>query len=464
MTDELSLKKICTSAYTDEDILEAKRTLTGTIKTSFLLDAKSQDVPSKNHLQDIIKIFKETNPNDMPTYVARNLSKLPSVIEHVDVTRLLKEISSLKNEVDSIRKKLETSERTAEDLRQEVSLLRSEILTASRNVNRGDMKDSENATKTEREKQFIDRNVIASDTMTSQSKDFSCDSEKAVIKPALMTQLPRNGYDERVSNADTSQLKTITTITEQLFKHPAQILHLPMIIKNARVSEVMPLQPKNITTLPEQSSKHLAEMAQLPKSIKDVRVSPANTSQLKNITTPSEQSGKSPARLQLPKKRFAKKISRYRPFHRPSPALAIEAGTQLQKMVSPQTSNVNGASFIPVDVKKSQTRGNLKKSGTASANEDSRVPVPNMLLYVSCLDLQTTAMVLETNRQKARHPQTSFRLKTRRISRYIATTETVPLLQARMVDYHRQSHVYTSPVRAHKYWERNSYRMSPGRS
>ena len=64
----------------------------------------------------------------MPVFVAKELHTLPPVtLYHVDVTRLLKDIASLKSSLAQVQAKLELSNNTIGELRAEVVLLRNAV-------------------------------------------------------------------------------------------------------------------------------------------------------------------------------------------------------------------------------------------------------------------------------------------------------------------------------------------------
>lgn len=66
-------------------------------------------------LEDIICAFKNTEPDQTPIFVAKELHKLPPVtFDHVDVTRLLKYIILLQTEVKHIKQTYATSEELLE--------------------------------------------------------------------------------------------------------------------------------------------------------------------------------------------------------------------------------------------------------------------------------------------------------------------------------------------------------------
>lgn len=79
-------------------------------------------------MQDIITLMKSTDPDDVPAFVAKELHKLaPVTFDHVDVTRLLKDITTLKASLAEVKSKLEVSNNTIGELRAEVELLRNAI-------------------------------------------------------------------------------------------------------------------------------------------------------------------------------------------------------------------------------------------------------------------------------------------------------------------------------------------------
>lgn len=64
---------------------------------------------SVRDMEDIFEIFKATEPELIPIFVARDLHKLPPVcFDHVDVTRLLKDIVRLQTEIRFVRENYAT--------------------------------------------------------------------------------------------------------------------------------------------------------------------------------------------------------------------------------------------------------------------------------------------------------------------------------------------------------------------
>ncbi|XP_063382111.1 uncharacterized protein LOC134668602 [Cydia fagiglandana] len=66
-------------------------------------------------VEDILKVFKRTDPEKIPLFVAHDLNKLPPItFDHVDVTRLLRDLLLLKSEIDNIKENYVTKEQWAQ--------------------------------------------------------------------------------------------------------------------------------------------------------------------------------------------------------------------------------------------------------------------------------------------------------------------------------------------------------------
>lgn len=123
--DEISIIQICKSNFTSEEIGVAKKLLYESAGKIDRMPARRLDEKGEKSLQDIINLLKETDPDDVPSFVAKNLHKLPPVtFDHVDVTRLLKDITTLKSSLAEVVLKLEASQGTITELRAEVATLR----------------------------------------------------------------------------------------------------------------------------------------------------------------------------------------------------------------------------------------------------------------------------------------------------------------------------------------------------
>lgn len=106
--DEESLVAVCASAFPEEDIKEAKSLLFESVSQRSVL--RKGDRKANKNLYDIITLLKETDPEEIPVFVARDLQKLPPVtFDHIDVTRLLKDIVLIQNELRDIQEKCLTN-------------------------------------------------------------------------------------------------------------------------------------------------------------------------------------------------------------------------------------------------------------------------------------------------------------------------------------------------------------------
>lgn len=125
--DEVSILQICKSNFKEEDICSGKRLLFQCLGKLDEMPARRRDGTEKS-VQDIITLLKVTDPDDVPAFVAKDLHKLPPVtFDHVDVTRLLKDIISLKTSLAEVQSKLMSSENTIGELRAELMALRNTV-------------------------------------------------------------------------------------------------------------------------------------------------------------------------------------------------------------------------------------------------------------------------------------------------------------------------------------------------
>ncbi|XP_047035436.1 uncharacterized protein LOC124641409 [Helicoverpa zea] len=125
--DEVSAVQICASNFSEDDVAAAKQLLYRLLNKSDQMVSRRRD-GTKKSIQDIITLLKETDPDDVPTFVAKDLNKLPPVtFDHVDVTSLLKDIVFLKASLADVQKKLDASQITVADLRSELNELRKSV-------------------------------------------------------------------------------------------------------------------------------------------------------------------------------------------------------------------------------------------------------------------------------------------------------------------------------------------------
>ncbi|KAJ8704161.1 hypothetical protein PYW07_013455 [Mythimna separata] len=108
--DEESLIRIIVSAFSGVEISEAKNLLFKSISTTTRNISRRKNKEQKD-IEDIICLFKGTDPDKTPIFVAKELQKLPPVtFDHVDVTKLLKDIVLLQSEVKNMKETYATIE------------------------------------------------------------------------------------------------------------------------------------------------------------------------------------------------------------------------------------------------------------------------------------------------------------------------------------------------------------------
>ncbi|CAF4893948.1 unnamed protein product [Pieris macdunnoughi] len=108
--DEDSILRLCSTAFTTDEITQAKKLLFESVQTITRKKRKGEG-KSKRDMEDILCVIKETDPDLIPIFVARDLHRLPPVtFDHVDVTRLLRDIIKLQDNVLFIKENYATKE------------------------------------------------------------------------------------------------------------------------------------------------------------------------------------------------------------------------------------------------------------------------------------------------------------------------------------------------------------------
>lgn len=117
--DEESICLICASAFTPSEITIAKNLLYESVPKS-KKKIRKKEGKTQREIEDIICLLKDTDPECIPVFVARDLQKLPPVtFDHVDVTSLLKDIIKMKSDIAQFKECYASSE--------EIKLLKLEI-------------------------------------------------------------------------------------------------------------------------------------------------------------------------------------------------------------------------------------------------------------------------------------------------------------------------------------------------
>lgn len=114
--------------------------------------SRRRDGKAERDLQDIITVLKEVDPDKIPLFVARELHKLPPVtFDHIDVTRLLKDLLVLREELTKLKSECVTKQELQEALQctrkdatdhLQYSLSQQDYRPINVNLKRGGFRDS----------------------------------------------------------------------------------------------------------------------------------------------------------------------------------------------------------------------------------------------------------------------------------------------------------------------------------
>lgn len=133
--DEEGLVRLCVTTFSAEDIEAAKSLLFESITTSKRKISRKRDGKSKRDLHDVITLLKEVDPEEVPIFVARELHKLPPVtFDHIDVTRLLKDLLLLQSELRTVKECYVTNDQF-EEFKKELSNNEHQLRNIPENIN-----------------------------------------------------------------------------------------------------------------------------------------------------------------------------------------------------------------------------------------------------------------------------------------------------------------------------------------
>lgn len=113
--NEISLVRICETSFSESEIECAKNLLFDSINSEVKKKTRKRDGKTQRNLYDVIALFKVTDPDDTPVFVAKDLQKLPPIsFDHIDVTRLLKDLLVIQNEIKIVKETYVNSEQLQE--------------------------------------------------------------------------------------------------------------------------------------------------------------------------------------------------------------------------------------------------------------------------------------------------------------------------------------------------------------
>lgn len=140
--DEESIHQLCTTSFSDAEIVKAKTLLADSVPSVKKMPIRRKQGKKKmsRDLDDIICLMKSADPEIFPIFVAKDLHRLPPVtFDHVDVTRLLRDILCLKNQLCALEERIVTPEEFNQ-LKSEVEHMKNASIiddfTSSANVNK----------------------------------------------------------------------------------------------------------------------------------------------------------------------------------------------------------------------------------------------------------------------------------------------------------------------------------------
>ncbi|VVD05240.1 unnamed protein product [Leptidea sinapis] len=109
--DEQNISRICVTSFSESDIVTAKNLLFDSVSSAKRKKTRRRDGKSARNIDDIIRLIKESDSEELPTFATRDLHKLPPILfDHVDPTQLLKQLLRLKKEINDLKSNYVTKE------------------------------------------------------------------------------------------------------------------------------------------------------------------------------------------------------------------------------------------------------------------------------------------------------------------------------------------------------------------
>ncbi|RVE53771.1 hypothetical protein evm_001663 [Chilo suppressalis] len=119
--DEDTLVRLCVTSFKSDEITQSKSLLFESLPSEKRKILRKRQGKENRDMMDIITLFKGTDPEFIPVFVARELEKLPPITwDHLDATKILKDLLILQSDLKDIKSKYVTSQQL-EDLRNEMN-------------------------------------------------------------------------------------------------------------------------------------------------------------------------------------------------------------------------------------------------------------------------------------------------------------------------------------------------------
>lgn len=213
-----SLVKVCTSAFSTKEIETAKSLLFDSLTNKQKNIQRKNAGKSERNINDIISIFRNIDPEEMPTFVARDLHRLPPLtFDHVDCTKLLKDILVLKNEISIIKETYATEKQLIEVKNEVVNLKQASLINNFElNINRkrggGGIKDSF----------YLDSGPIGLPPFIEKNMEGSCSTPSD--KNATADQCVNNALTCKQRNEETEkEIASLRSVFEPVVSEMQQL-------------------------------------------------------------------------------------------------------------------------------------------------------------------------------------------------------------------------------------------------
>lgn len=109
--DEETLVKLCTSTYSSDEIQKSHSLLFESVPSEQRKIVRKGKGKEDRLVYDMLNLLKAAEPDKLPVFVARDLDKLPNLtMDHLDVSKLLKDISLLQADLMKIKSSYVTTE------------------------------------------------------------------------------------------------------------------------------------------------------------------------------------------------------------------------------------------------------------------------------------------------------------------------------------------------------------------
>ncbi|XP_052755599.1 uncharacterized protein LOC128201762 [Galleria mellonella] len=238
--DEESLIRLIVGEFSTLEINNAKELLFSSISTTVKNISRRKNREQKE-TEDIICVLKNTDPDKTPIFVAKELQKLPPVtFDHIDATRLLKDIIVLQSDVKQIKDTYVTNERL-NNLKIELNNMKYASLVNCDNVNN------------KRGAYLLDSGPAGFLNVSRTPAKNSTPEKKDVFQQSVL----RSHSQDKINTSPQSQTSDISFV-------PTNVVNSPHRISQIRESHT---QTAGVTTASTGSDSRQAVMFTITKQL-----------------------------------------------------------------------------------------------------------------------------------------------------------------------------------------------------